>query len=243
MRDSMFCMKRRIRRSIALLAVGVALAAPMTGYAQGGDRRPPALEQQLRRAAAAWRSGASLLEAKARLDRVLQRRPDDLKARILRSEVLLDMNRPEEALIDARYAVGLAAAGGKAWVLLTEAARRSSKLDLARRTLKRAIPHLCSEVDSYVRLSWNATLLGELSRAESLARSAMELDENAPAVYYQLARVLVQQDRREAAVNVLARGFEEGLLNPAFIRRGRLLRSMAGHPALQPFMDGRGSRR
>lgn len=221
---------------VLLLVSGMATAA----WAQSNQLqsvRSSELNMQLHRAETAWKSGASLLEAKARLDHVLKELPDDLEARTLRAEVLLDMSRPEEALDDAQRAVELAPESGIAHLLLTEAARRCSKLDLAREALREAVAHLDESATQHVRLSWNAALLEELEIAESLARTALALDESEAAAYYQLARVFLQKDQDEEAASVLERGFRAEVLDAAFVERDVLLRRLADHPMLQKFMS------
>ncbi len=218
--------------ALMLLAAGGAT----DGWAQT-TARPHKLEIQLHRAETAWKSGASLLEAKARLDRVLDKLPDDLEARTLRAEVLLDLNRPEEALVDARRAVALAPSSGQAYLLLTEAARRSSHLDLARRALQQAARKLGENAARHVRLSWNAVLLGKPALAESLAREALALDETEAAAYYQLARVFLRQEQPDQAAAALARGLESGIAAPSFIRGDRVLRRVAEHPRLRRWME------
>lgn len=232
-------MKRlRICKSflLALLLFSSMATATWAQSSQLQSVRSSELNMQLHRAETAWKSGASLLEAKARLDHVLNELPDDLEARTLRAEVLLDMNRPEEALVDAQRAAELAPESGAAHLLLTEAARRSSKLDLAREALRDAVAHLDESAARHVRLSWNAALLEELEVAESLARTALALDESEASAYYQLARVFLQTDQDEEAASVLRRGFRAEVLDAAFVERDVLLRRLSDHPMLQKFI-------
>lgn len=225
-----------------LLVLLLASSMAATAWAQSSQLRQsvrtPELNMQLHRAETAWKSGASLLEAKARLDHVLRELPNDLEARMLRAEVLLDMNRPEEALADAQRATELAPEDGTAYLLLTEAARRSSRFALAREALGEAVTYLGENSAAHVRLSWNAVLLKELEIAESLARAALALDRTEASAYYQLARVFLQTGQPEEAASVLRRGFQAGVLDAAFIEGDALLRRLSGHPMLQEFMGG-----
>lgn len=200
------------------------------------DERPPELDRQFRRAKMAWRRGANLLEAKARLDHLLRERPDDLEARKLRAEVLLDMDRPGAALRDAAHAADFRPRNGLAHLLRAEAARRDSQPDLARRALDRAAEHLPQRAGPHVRLSWNAMLLDRLAQAEAFARVAVALDSTAAPAYRQLARVFTERERSEEAVSVLARGLRAGALKPRAIREAERLRPLADHPRLRDLM-------
>ncbi len=195
-----------------------------------------ALGQELRRAETAWKSGTSLLEAKARLDRVVEAYPDELEARTLRAQVLLSMNRPDEALADTRRAVELAPESGEAHLLLSEAARVSGDLDLARAELDRAAELLKEDAALHTRLSWNAALLGQLDRAEAFARVALALDDRSAAAYYQLARVFLLRGSPDQAVTVLERGFRASVLDTAMLAQDSLLVQVVDHPSLQPFI-------
>lgn len=223
------------------LFVCLALAVPVQAQGQAQDtpavaeERPLALGQELRRAEAAWKSGTSLLEAKARLDRVIEARPDDVEALLLRAYVLLSMDRPEEAKADARRAIELDPESGEAHLLMGEAARVLGDLDLARAELDRAAELLREDAALHTRLSWNAALLGQLDRAEAFARVALALDEQSAAAYYQLARVFLLKDAPEQAVAVLERGFRASVLDTTMLAQDPSLAPIMEHPALQPF--------
>jgi tetratricopeptide (TPR) repeat protein len=226
---------------IAALLLGIPAAAQVqqmdAGRAPGGvaraEERPPELDRQFRRAEMAWRRGANLLEAKARLDHLLGERPDDLEARKLRAEVLLEMDRPGAALRDADHAAEFRPRGGMAHLLRAEAARRDSQPDLARRALDRAAEHLPQKTGPHVRLSWNAMRLGRLAQAEAFARVAVALDSSAAPAYRQLARVFTERGSNDEAASVLARGLRAGALKPRALREDERLRSLADHPRLQ----------
>lgn len=199
--------------------------------------RPPALDRQFRRALTAWRTGSSLLEAKARLDRVLRALPHDAQARKLRAEVLLEMGRPEEALRDAEHAAGLRSGDGEAHLLHAEAARESSRFDAARRALDRAAEHLPEDAALHTRFSWNAILLDRPMQAEAFARVALALDPASAPAYRQLARVFMERGRPDEAVAVLARGLRASVLRAHTLREDDLLRQLADHPRLERFMQ------
>ncbi|QXD14301.1 tetratricopeptide repeat protein [Rhodocaloribacter litoris] len=202
-----------------------------------GMVRTPQLDAQYHRAEAAWKSGASLLEAKTRLDRVLEALPDDQPARKLRARVLLALDRPADALRDAEHAVRLDPDDGEAYTLLCEAARRSGNLARAEQALDAAARHVFDDADLHLRLSWNAVELERLDHAEAFARIALVQAPHKPAAYYQLARVFALQHRPGDAATVLAQGFRRDLLDPKHIREDAVLHPLATHPLLAPWMQ------
>jgi tetratricopeptide (TPR) repeat protein len=218
--------------TVLLLLLLVGLATP--GRAQ--VVRPQELNVQYNRAETAWKSGASVLEAKARVDRVLRELPDDVDALKLRAQVLMAMGRAAEALDDARRAAALNPEDGEAHLILSEAARLAGDQPLALQALDAAAERKLDGPAFHVRLSWNAALLGQLDLALSFARIALAADEhNAPA-YYQLARVFIQKAQPDDAAAILARGLRNTVLDPSAIQKDTLLVRVAGHEALQDLM-------
>ncbi|MDX1741920.1 MAG: hypothetical protein R3178_11525, partial [Rhodothermales bacterium] len=72
---------KRVRIGI-LWAISLCVVGPAALEAQ--VVRSPRMNLEFHRAQAAWKSGGSLLEAKARLDRVIDAGPDDAEALLLR---------------------------------------------------------------------------------------------------------------------------------------------------------------
>jgi len=223
--------------------VVLMLAAAVPGL-QAQDRflpqpermiRTPELNVQFHRAETAWRSGTSLLEAKARVDRVLQALPDDVAARKLRAQVLMGMDRPREALQDAHRAVELDAKDGEAYLILSEAALRSGEAGLAVQALDVAAERIQDHADWHLRLSWIALELDLLDKAEAFARIGLALDPQQEAAYYQLSRVFVLNGKPEEAATVLAQGFRQSLLDVAVVERDSVLVRLADHPTLSPW--------
>lgn len=212
----------------ALLLVVVAACPP----AMGQPVRTPELNQQYHRAEMAWKSGTNLLEAKARVDRVLRALPDDPEARKLRAQVLLRLGRPLQALQDARQAVRLRPADAEAHLVRCEAALRSGFLKEAEEALDAAAERALEGVDLHVRLSWNAVELGQLDKAEAFARIALAQSPPRAAAYYQMARVFVLKAEFGQAATVLARGLEAGLLDPAVVTADATLSRLTRHPLL-----------
>jgi tetratricopeptide (TPR) repeat protein len=220
----------RVVAGVVLLWLG-GMAAP----AQGQIVRPPELSMQYHRAEAALKSGTSLLEAKARVDRVLEELPEDAEARKLRAEVLIAMGRPEEALEDARRAVELSPGDGGAYLLLSEAARLCGNTELAIQTMDKAAEYAPDDAPLHVRLSWNAMELGQLEKAEAFARIALALRPNDAAAYQQLARAFILQSKNEAAAEILARGLRSAVIPMDAVKRDTVLVQLLTHPLLSPF--------
>lgn len=226
-----------LRRGVLLLVVLLfgGSAVPVPGSAQGV--RPPDLSAQFHRAETAWRSGASILEAKARIDRVLESRPNDAEALRLRAQVLMGMDRPQEALRDARRAVAIDPKSAESQLVLCEVARTAGERMLAEQSLQTASELVFDDAALHVRLSWNAVLLDQVEKAEAFARTALALDADAPSAYYQLARVFVLQDHPDAAAMILSKGFRRLLLDPSTVQGDSLLTRLTAHPTVQPHLN------
>lgn len=214
---------------IAMLLLCGLAANPIAAQ----ERRPPELDVQFNRAETAFKSGASVLEAKARVDRVLNKIPHDGEARKLRAQILMALDRPEEALSDAREAVELQPQDGEAFLILSEAARFNGDHHLAVEALDAAAERVLEDADFHVRLSWNAALLGQLDRAEAYARIAHALDSTKASAYYQLARVFVQKSQSDDAAAILEKGLRSNFLDPVAIRNDSILTRIVNHQTLQ----------
>lgn len=220
-----------VRRGI-VWALAFLIGSAVTSSAPAQDRRPPELDVQFHRAESAWRSGASVLEAKARVDRVLDERPADAEARKLRAKILMSMDRHEEALLDARTAVQLRPQDGEAYLVLSEAARMNGDEHLAVEALDAAAERVMEDADFHIRLSWNASLLGQLDRAEAYARIALALGPLRAPAYYQLARVFIRKNQLDDAAAILSKGLRQDLLDPATIQNDSILTKVTGHETL-----------
>lgn len=214
----------------ALLVTLLLAAAPVRAQEW---RRPPEVNVQYHRAEKAFTSGASMLEAKARVDRVLAAVPDDHEARKLRAQVLLALDRPDEAFLDAMRATMLAPEDGEAHLILAEAARATGARRLAIEALDLAAQHVLDDAAFHVRLSMNAAALGQLDRAEAFARIGLALDAREPAAYYQLARVFVLQRRPQDAAETLARGLRRAILVRSAVAQDTLLAPILSDPSLR----------
>lgn len=202
------------------------------GPARAQDRSPT-LDVQFHRAEAAWKAGASLHEAKARVDRVLEALPEDVEARKLRAQVLMALERPEEAMTDALRAIDLAPGDAEARLILCEAAIAADEPVLAQRELDAAADRIVDDPLLNLRLSVAAAHLGYLDRAEAFARTALNLAPLNPRAHYQLARVFVSQGRNDDAVAILEQGYEQSSMDASIIRGDSLLMRVADHPTLR----------
>ncbi len=217
--------------------LGVVLLTTQVMSAHAQVVRSQEMNVQYHRAETAWKSGASVLEVKTRIDRVLKALPDDVEALKLRAQVLLKLDRVAEALADVQRAVALSPKDGEAHLILCEAARRNGDLALAERALTAAAELALDDAALHIRLSWNAVLLGRLDTAESFARVAMASDPDEAAAYYQLARVFVLKDQADAAATVLINGLNTSILDPSVIAADTVLVRVVDHPDLQPLLD------
>lgn len=219
------------RLFVVALLLGVLVPA-----VQAQPVRTPELNVQFHRAETAWRSGASMLEAKARVDRVLSAMPNDVEALKLRARVLLSMDRGREALNDARQAVRLRDADAEAHLILCEAARRTGDEALAERALNKAAELVTDDPMLHVQLSWNAVLLHKLDEAEAFARIAVAADPDNAAAHYQLARVFILKQQNEDAAIILEDGLRNARLDAETIEADTILVRVAGHPTLKDYL-------
>lgn len=185
--------------------------------------RPARLNVQFHRAETAWKSGNSLLEAKARIDRVLNELPRDAEARKLRAGIFISMGNAENAVHDARMATRISPFDGEAHLLLCEACTRAGIYEEALRALNRSADLLLDQSTYHVRLSRCAVSLGHLDAAEAYARTAVAGNTRDAAAYLQLARVFVLKKNPGKAVTVLERGMRSRVLRLSAIRRDSLL--------------------
>lgn len=197
--------------------------------------RPQELNLQYHRALTAFHSGASLLEAKARVDIVLADLPDDTDALKLRADILLALDRPTDALRDAGAAVRLNPLDGEAHVLLCESAVASGNHARAVTSLTTATELFLGDISKYVRLSACAVATGQIPEAEALARIAMATGDKDGRGRLQLARIFMVSEREESAVAVLQQGLQERALRPSDVRRDTILSPLMERPELAPF--------
>jgi Flp pilus assembly protein TadD len=213
------------------VAALLMLAAAPTPVVRGQQIRPPGVDAQFHRATVAWNAGGSLLEAKVRLDNVLDAIPDDVPALILRSRVLLEMGRYEESLSDARRAAALRPEEGETHLVVCRAARRLGQDSLAVEALAEAARLLQPDPVRHVELSVEALELGRLEEAEAVARVAVALAGSNPEAVLQLSRVFVARGRTMEAATVLSGAVREGLLEVDRVRRDSALAAV-GLPAI-----------
>jgi tetratricopeptide (TPR) repeat protein len=224
-----------IRVQLSLLCcLGILIVAPAMAQRTPVERSPE-LNQHFHRAEAAWRSGANMLEAKARVDRVLRDLPEDIQARKLRAQVFISMKRFEEALGDAKYAVRIDPQDTESHLLVVESARALGDRDTALNALAVAQELAGENASMYTRISWNAAQLGDLPRAEMMARRAHAMEPTDAAAYYQLARVLVHREQGDDAAALLERGLRSAILDPIAIEKDSVLSRLTEHSLLHAF--------
>src|SRR5690606_15126025 len=103
-------------------------------------------------------------------------------------QVLMSLQKPAEALKDARKATAIDPTDGEAHLILAEAAHAAGHEEMALVALGRAAEAepILTDASCHVRMSWLAADMDRLSWAEAFARTALALDARNPAPYYQL---------------------------------------------------------
>jgi predicted Zn-dependent protease len=214
-------------RCTTLLVLTLVMVLPATAQVDALRHAPPMRPQQLNmqyhRAKTAFESGASLLEAKARVDIVLSELPDDAEARKLRAAILMALDKPDAAFLDAQRATILSPGDGEAHVLRCESGVVSGRAALANESLDTATDLIMGDVALYVRLSTCALELGQIRPAEALARLAMASGARDGRGHLQLARVFMRTGRAGSAETVLVQGLQERAVRAWDIRRDPLL--------------------
>jgi len=197
-------------------AQSVDLAEERAGVQSGRNAEQ---ETQFHRARTAWESGISMLEAKARIDRVLKELPRDVEALKLRTSILMGLGRPADAIDDALYTVQLTPTDGEAQLLLCETAVANGNKPIATAALEAASVLILSQSQHLIRLSACALAADDSARAEALARIVVAQKESDPRGHIQLARVFLRGGRLDAARNVLDKLVENGLVTHASIAK------------------------
>lgn len=196
-------------RTLLVVFTVIGIQAPVQAQAlQAADTKV-----QFHRARTAFESGNSLLEAKARIDRVLKLDPEDVEALKLRASILMGLDRKEDAIDDAIFAVSLAPKDGEAQLLLCETAYANGNQELAKKALKNATDVIAKQAGWLVRLSSCALALGDPQRAEALARIAVAANELEPKAHIQLARIFSRSGRTQDAISVLNKMVSNSLVS------------------------------
>ncbi len=215
---------------IAFLFVFLSLTFLGSSAAQvvgaGSGVRSNAISAQLYRAEIAYKSGASLLEAKVRVDRVLKQLPNDAEALKLRSRVFVAMGRYKEALSDARKAAAVDPNDGDSQLLVAITALQLGNNELAVRSMDKAAGLLVDNAFAHVELSRLARQMMQLEKAEAFARIAVQLQPNQSSCQIELARAFVAQGKTNAAKLVLQKAVGNGIISGQLIRADSLLAPM-----------------
>lgn len=200
-------------------------------YAQDTAPRSGTVEQQLHRAERAWLSGASVWEAKARVDRVLEVDPANASALRLRAQIRLAQNDRFGAYDDARRALA-AHPDADAYALVAETAFATGDTVATGEALAQAARLLLDVPQAHLALAVLAERARLFQQAEAYARIVHTATPTA-ATHLLLARLLVAQGRDDAAGMLLARALEQGLTSIGSIERDTLLAPLAQKPPLR----------
>lgn len=230
----------RLRRGVILLVLLFSWAG-QPAFSQGQAEAPSdaarVVDIQLQRAQMAMRSGASLREARARLNRVLALAPDHAEALQLRASAHLALQAPQQAMADAERALQLTGPSVATYATLVEAARQVGDRPRAVEALEAAMAAVDDTSPYHLRLSWSALQLEHYDHAEALARVVLRRQPHRAAPYQQLARVFVRTDRTADAAFILHQGLERGALHSPGVVHDDDLKALAKHPLVAPLLE------
>ncbi len=230
----------RLGRGVILLALLFCWGSqPAFSQGQTDARSDSArvVDIQLQRAQMAMRGGASLREARTRLNRVLALVPDHAEALHLRARAHLALRAPQQAIADAERALQLMGPNVATYATLVEAARQVGDRPRAVEALEAAIAVVDDTSPHHLRLSWSALQLEHYDHAEALARVALHRQPYRAAPYQQLARVFVRTDRTADAAFILHQGLERGALHSSGVVHDDDLKTLATHPLVAPLLE------
>ena len=210
-----------------LVALVFSLASSAVVYSQvpiRPSKRSNTLNAQYHRAETAWKSGHSMLEAKARVDQVITALPDDHEALVLRARILLSMDSFDLAFDDAFRAAELQPSDAETFAVLCEAARKSGRLEDAKDAMDVVSSLIIDDAQLQVHLSREAMALEQFDRAEAFARTAMVQAPKDPSTHFQMARVFAAQGKVDEARTILANGITQRVLTRQSVESDTLLR-------------------
>jgi arylsulfatase A-like enzyme/Flp pilus assembly protein TadD len=179
------------------------------GYLGSGTRNPTgalpdpkdrtAAFRELREAFRLQREGRDA-EALARFDRILAQDPDMIDVWDVRSKVLFRMGRTADSIASAKEALRRSPSSTHLAVDLANALLLNGELDDAQRHAELAVKNEPSRAHEV--LARIALMRGDLARAESEARMAVDAPGETNAALYTLARVEQKQGRPAEALRV-----------------------------------------
>ena len=153
--------------------------------------------------AAGWaaRLCGDLVEAKRLIEAAIAADPDFEWPHRLRSVVLMQLGREEEALEEAREAVRLAPEETPPLIQLFSAQRRLKMLGPAMKTARRIIELAPEEVDGHIDLGLIQLDTGLFLEAEQTFRRALEIDPASDTALNNLGVALRRQGRNAEAID------------------------------------------
>jgi tetratricopeptide (TPR) repeat protein len=169
-------------------------------------------------------------EARAGVDAMLARSPDDADALALRAVILVARNETERALADGRRAVELAPRSAPARIALSYAQQADLQLEAARATMEEGVAAQPRDALARARLAEVLLTLGLRADAEQAARAAAELAPDLGRAQTTLGFAALVRQRPSEAQAVFQRAIRLDPADPqprlglglALIRQGRL---------------------
>lgn len=193
---------------------------------EGGDQKEALDELRLALAtdeaspylktALAWEYAhqGDLKRAEVQLAEVLQRAPDDVRARRLMGQVLLEAKKPKRARAHLERAIRLAPTAPEAYLVLAELLMEASLPDEAVKVIERLGKALPGESVGYRRLGLALAARGDGVRSERLLRKSVERDQGDLEAWSTLAHIYESTFRLAKALEAWERAAERDPENP-----------------------------
>ena len=132
------------------------------------------------------------------LDRVLQREPRHVEARLLMATLLVADGRCESALTECGRVLRIAPANVEAHLLASRLLAESGNPTAAEHQIREALKHEPDSVEAHTNLGIVLAMLGELDSATAAFRTSLRLQDDAET-HFNLAAVFVQRGDHDDA--------------------------------------------
>jgi len=185
------------RSSVAAVSLAVLLALRAAMIAQTTD------PETVKRQALALAQAGDYIEARARLERLVAERPDDLEARKVLARVLIAALAPAEAASHLERVTRVDPADAEAWSLLGRLHQDAQRYRAAAPALERAVQLDPADVAALVALANAYVGLGLIERADATFARAVRTNAQRPRPmaepHASYAIFLLRLNRRDAA--------------------------------------------
>lgn len=155
-----------------------------------------------------------LKRAEVQLGEVLERAPDDVRARRLMGQVLLEAKKPKRARSHLERAIRLAPTAPEAYLVLAELLMEASLPDEAVKVIERLGKALPGEPVGYRRLGLALAARGDGVRSERLLKKSVERDQGDLEAWTTLAHIYESTFRLVKALEAWERAAQRAPENP-----------------------------